>query len=825
MSEGSQQAALRLAEFELQRYLSDDIPPLMAAEIFEVLLPYPPEVTARVVAQWIEWQLTGPSGSTPVSDLVFHALRKIHLLGEFDLVPRAPLAGYLNGVAKILVSACPAGERDAIRLRLSRLGETETVLQTRAELLHHEAEAEGTPERSARRATGADAPADPKRADPAAVGRGARALSVLLERLGRARPAVAGAPPTAQSLDGALLSRILATAAIASKTDDDLSRHLDEIGRRGFAQATGQVFRELGRSLPGWTSVGPNGEVIAGAAGRPLEAMNRIVSLASNPQERAKRWGEMIYAAVEQFNEGRLAQTVSILEAAKGLIAANKPDPEIVASILEQAGSAISEGVLRRLADAPERHGLVRKVLDFFPALGAEALLTRLDGEMRRERRKLFLALLEVHGPTCRDLVLSRLAKVMAGEIPDAEGFYRRNLVFLLRRIPRSSREGLPEELAMLEAMIAHDQPAISAKEAAGALGQVRDPHAERALVERFRRLEGEIERGRAGAESWELLDRLCAAVARIGTPPAIRTIATHAFKRSRQLGDTAARFEHLAWIDLTADPEQLSLLLTAMRDLIPSRMLGLVIGRSQHDLAYLIQAVSGTPDPAVRSVLHDIEVRFKGHALGEAAAKALLKLEPRARETAPADAMTGDLEIFGLPNLLQSFTNSRASGELVLFDQRQSRIGSIGLFDGGVTRAETDRLTGAEAVYLLLEKPFPGTFAFRAIAATGQPAPRTALDPMALILEGVRRHDEYQQARAIAPDGLRLEPAGIPAIRPEDEEDGEFAGDVWDRSAAGTPPEHCEAEMRTDPFRVRHLYAFWIETAALKPRVELATA
>lgn len=822
MSEGSQQAAVRLAEFELQRYLSDDIAPLMAAEIFEVLLPFSPEITARVVAQWIEWQMSSAPGTASVSDLVYHAVHKIHLLGQFDLVPKEPLARYLSGVANILVPVCPAGDRDTLRLRLSRLGETETVLASRTDLLHREAEAaDAAPKPAKPREEPAREPA--KRPDPASVGRGARALSVLLERMGRSRPQ-GPAKAGDKGLDGALLARILATAAIASKTDEDLNRHLDEIARRGYAQPMGEVFRALGRSLPGWTAVGADGGLIAGTTGRPIEAMNRIVSLGANPQERAKRWGEMIYAAVEQFNEGRLAQSVSILEAAKGLIEEKRPDADIVAKILEQAESAISENVLKRLADAPERHGLVRKVLDFFPSFRPEALLTRLDGEMRRDRRKLFLALLEVHGPSCRDAVLARLTKVLAGEIPDAQGFYRRNLVFLLRRIPRFRREGLEEELAMLQTMISRGQPAISAKEAAGALGQIRDGQAERMLIERFRKLEGEIESGAAGVESWEVLDRLCAAVARIGTPPAIRTVAAHAFKRSRNLGDTTARFEHLAWVDLTADPEQLALLLSAMRDLVPSRMLGLVVGRSGHDLAYLIQAVSGTQDPQVRALLGEIAERFKGHAIGESAAKALAKLEPRARETAPVDAMTGDLEVFGLPNLLQSFANSRSSGELIVFDARQARKGSIGFLDGGITRAETDRLAGPEAVYLLLEKPFPGTFAFRAAPAAAAAASPT-LDPMALILEGVRRHDEYQQARAIAPDGLRLEPAGIPAVRPEDEEDGEFAGDVWDRSAAGTPPEHCEAEMRTDPFRVRHLYAFWIETAALKPRVELAPA
>ena len=195
-----------------------------------------------------------------------------------------------------------------------------------------------------------------------------------------------------------------------------------------------------------------------------------------------------------------------------------------------------------------------------------------------------------------------------------------------------------------------------------------------------------------------------------------------------------------------------------------------------------------------------------------------MASLQPSAKKS--TDALTGDLELFGLPNLLQSLAGSESSGELVLFDAHQARQGSISMLRGKVTRCEAGRITGEEAVYLFMEKPFPGTFAFRQAVDNGAQVAKDALDPMALILEGARRHDEYQQAKAFAGDGVRFEPAGVPALRPEDETDGDFASNVWDRAAAGTPANDCELEMKTDPFRVRRLYAHWVETRALRPRV-----
>jgi hypothetical protein len=82
---------------------------------------------------------------------------------------------------------------------------------------------------------------------------------------------------------------------------------------------------------------------------------------------------------------------------------------------------------------------------------------------------------------------------------------------------------------------------------------------------------------------------------------------------------------------------------------------------------------------------------------------------------------------------------------------------------------------------------------------------------------EAIRRVDWGRLLVRIAP--VRFEPAGIPAVRPEDETDGAFASAVWDRAAAGTPANECEMEVKTDPFRVRRLYAAWVESRALRPR------
>src|SRR5262249_21935076 len=159
----------------------------------------------------------------------------------------------------------------------------------------------------------------------------------------------------------------------------------------------------------------------------------------------------------------------------------------------------------------------------------------------------------------------------LGGDPPDQDGFFKRNLAYLLRRIPRDRDDRLEEEIGLLGSMIERGEPSMSAKEAIGALGQLRLPAVEKVLVKKLRELETQANLGKADEAVWELLDRVCGALARHGNRDAIRAIAAHAFNKSPNLGDAMSRFEHLSRLDLTIDPEQLTIILDTIRALIPS--------------------------------------------------------------------------------------------------------------------------------------------------------------------------------------------------------------------------------------------------------------
>jgi hypothetical protein len=56
------------------------------------------------------------------------------------------------------------------------------------------------------------------------------------------------------------------------------------------------------------------------------------------------------------------------------------------------------------------------------------------------------------------------------------------------------------------------------------------------------------------------------------------------------------------------------------------------------------------------------------------------------------------------------------------------------------------------------------------------------------------------------------------PAL-PKQETDKKFAKSVWREAAQGTAPETCEGAVDGDAYRVRKLYAHWLESGALKRR------
>jgi len=393
MAETPADPRLREAIEELQQYLSDTLPPLVVADSIGVLLRYPPELVASHIHAWTASQYKR-AADIPLSDYLFHAVKKIHLMGEFHLVPKGPFEKYLAQLKEIILTSCPEGDREFLRTNLGQLAEATTAVASSVEHIFRQTETADRPLAAGRPPMSPVAPGEEQLME-------LRRVSLLLDRLERE---LAGARPASGQAGRSVASPTLAAAARSTHNTKELEQYLERLRATGIDIGTGDLFRSLGSSLPGWTLPAPGaGVALPARENSAVEAMHRLVTEAEDPAEGARRFQEMVKVAVDRFNEGSLAQAVTMLDLAERIIAENKVDRGMADIARRKLDESLDSERLRKYAETPEEHALLRRVLNFFIALTPKGLLDVLCREPKRERRRLLLLLLEIHGGPARE--------------------------------------------------------------------------------------------------------------------------------------------------------------------------------------------------------------------------------------------------------------------------------------------------------------------------------------------------------------------------------------------------------------------------------------
>jgi hypothetical protein len=276
-----------------------------------------------------------------------------------------------------------------------------------------------------------------------------------------------------------------------------------------------------------------------------------------------------------------------------------------------------------------------------------------------------------------------------------------------------------------------------------------------------------------------------------------------------------------LAEQDLGALPQLVTRLVAGIGAGLPRGVLASLPPESGERLGHLVAALAGTHTLEVRELLESLAARFPRQDLGMQAEKALAALDAvRPPSSLPAPNLTGDLHVFGLPTVLQNLADSKVTGTLAVIDGDGETAAKIVLDGGRITQARHRGLAGADAIYQLLERPFAGTFAFsyRPGALSGAP-PADALEVIAVVLEGMRRHDDLHRAELLVPDEASLEATGRPPTAVPGEADIDFVTALWEKASAGSSPGSCEEALRADSFRVRRGLVHWLEEGALRLR------
>ncbi len=831
-----QDPKLREALEDLQGYLADHIAPLLVADAVETLLGFPPALTAEQLRIWAHYQYQGRGGSTPVSDFLYHAIKKVQQLEVHQLVPADRFDRFLAGLAVSLLAACPEGERERLAAQLRHLRESVGGATGLVDHLHRSAPvaAPATVFRPA-------APVEPL--SPEEI-RDLRRFTVALERAAAAAGPAKGGPPAAEQAQ-----QLLVLAAAGARSDAELEERMAKLRAAGLATADApDLLRSLVAAVPDWALTLPVGE--SAPTSGSLAAVRQAVKLAGNRERSGERWRELLRAAAEQFNRRSFGRTLALVELADRMVREGEVDARFAAIERDLAHEAYDVSVLLEAAADRRQWPVLRRLVEFHPAWSVRELLDSLADQADAKRRRLLLALIEVWGPEARPLVLERLEASVFDPSRDPNfWWYQRNLVYLLNRLPRGPEADPRGELDLVGPFTELAHPPAFQKEAILLVSQLPQQAGVPLLVQRLAEAERALERPEvllhAVSEVWKVIGALAGALARSGSAAARRALLDHALARRPRDGEALARLRELAHHDLSSDRETVSRLLGALRDLAPRKLLGFVVARHEEELGHVARALAGTSAPEVRQALAELAAKYPQLATdlvaepAEARAGAVpgssaadeRRREPDAGEgeeleagnelPGPAAAgagrasMAGDLEVFGLAGLIQSFYQSESSGRLALRDGAGREQGQLRLQRGRLAACRVGELTGKAAFYQLFEYPVAGTFEFtREVPGAESELEREEL--LALLMEGIRRYDELQRLRALVPDELPLRATGARPTAPPGETDGELVRQIWGLVRGGARAVDCERAAPVDAFRVRTLLSHWLEEGAL---------
>jgi len=771
------------ATFEFHRYLSDQVAPLMVVDEFGILLKSAPGAVAAAAIRWVK-DSAQPASDPDLADQILHTVRKIVMMGEFDLVPRPALGAFLNDYCQEILGNCPQTERGRLIGSLIEFGRS---LTAPGALLEY---------------------------SPVAVpiqGAAARRMAVFMDQL------EAEAPGERRD---EVASEFMTAAAMGASTREELDATLAVLRGVGIDPATENVLKSIARSLPGWGALDVLDQGLAAPPGERLGAMRQIVALGEDEEEIAKRFREMVHAAIAQFNEGNVGRSQSVLVLAQQMATEQRVKPAYVEN-LRNASDYLDMDRLKAAAEQPESLPALRTLMAFFHALSPDGLLAALRREGDDNRKRDISSLIEIHGAEGRAKALELLdAPDAAGDAPFASSALR-----LLRRIPRPAEGSADREVDIVLKHATKGTDAQVASQAIYFLGQTRGDRAERALVGMLRMYESALARPEAlpatvsKEDIFLLLDRTCGALARCGSPRCLRSLVDHGMKSAPTLGDCAKRLGEGSHADFSRHAELLKRLIEGLRAELPRAVMGLKFKKETGRTASFVRALSGTPNPEVKALFQEIVKKYGDEEYGMLAKEALEAFTSRSRPQEPAAASTfsGDLSFFGLPMLLQTLAQGTMTGLLTLINGAGETAAKLWLLGGRLQQASLGRLSQETALYELLIRPFPGTFAF--VHRTDGPE-GGVMDPprelMSLIFEGVRRHDEWKRAAALIGDDVRFAETGADRTVAT-HEPAAFVEEVWAIASKGSTARSCEAAIAADSFRIRTLLASWVEIEALK--------
>ncbi len=819
---------VREALSEIEQYLTDTLPPLLVAGSLRFLIERSTDVFAAHLVEWA--QEHAPKNEREQVEWLANALRRFSKLAELRVIPDEVLCQLMQGLQPALLGASPPHYRDGLQLAFYQV--LHPVSRKDVYAVSKEMQLDDVTVQSSERL--------------------ARNLLPLIDKLaaGMAQSKAGNKPQVTEEM----VTQLLAAATRTAESSQQLNERLERLKALGLDTDVPAVLRALGRSLPNWAVVppappgpssgpGPSQKLVPAPRFRDnrLKAMQRIVELSEQPEENSKRFSHMVRTAIEQFNQGALGRAVAIVDSARQLVNEGKVAPPVGNPIWAAAEEEIRLGKLAEYAADAFSHDLLQRFIGFFQGLEPLSLLTQLKTGSTRFPRRLLLSLLQVGGNETRRVLLYDLSQIVEEEIPESSSTwdYVRDAMSLLAALAIPDMSPDDDELDIVARLTGSSAPLPAFRELVRYFEFVKSERACAVLTTLLRQAKNRAERASGDPDgtveaAWILLvDRILTRLAVYDHAPTRHTVLDHCIGSSRFQGISCAPLANLGSFDLAGDPKSSKRLLAELKRTLPFPLFRWLRKRREKKLLFLIRALSGTKSPVVKSVLADIARRYPDSSFGQAAASPVGLVEPpapvasgaeipaassvvaEARQLAPL--VEAQLSSFDLPALLQRLARRETTGVLELLGPSDELRGRLRLDQGNLCSCSAGQLQGADALFLLMEKPVSGRFRLVRIEQSGYGVEAPRLPLLASLMEGMRRHDEYRQACLIVPDNAVLLAAPGHPTAPEEETDLTLLKPLWEKAISGKTPVECEGEFMTDPYRVRRVLSHWVSEGALR--------
>lgn len=751
-------AQWRSASADFEAYLKGGLNPKSAVEPVLSLLLNAPQQAAHVVASWAHRELEAAPRGTSISRLLHNGLQRVFRFEELGLVEPAVLRPAVMKTVNALWSFCPDGEARQLEDRILQLFQGSTGVAST-----HNAHRGGSERGKDRLPTYVQSAlvSPPQATAP------------------RRTPAPGPWPDAGPFPPAAAPPWYLADREPADRYIEDPE-----------------------------PDAPPLAEVVVTAAPEP-QPPNAVLE---RQDERARCLVEVLNAAADCCNSGNLGTAAAIFHLAESLMRSGPLEEGLEERTREYAWTLLSPDRLQAFAADSKRHYQLRELMDFFPALQVQNLLTSLLKESDRRQRFFLLSLLQVRGDEARELA-SRLLVSSMRDQQEWAWFFVRNLLHLLRKIPPQGEPEDAEVLAVLQYSAPTQPPQLVCEAAAYIVDLDLDMG-----IELFKQRLGmlHLDQGPAAREASQLMlaELLRSRRSNIRAFALELVFADHDWPRSY-----ATALRGLRRVDLRQEPETLARLVRGLTELLP----GAAVGGPEDAVASLVRAVAGTPDPSVIAALHQVMTSGISAAVANEAKELRDRLESlssRVGGNAKRGDLSGDLDLFGLSSLIRWLGDMEASGTLQLHGGSPDLEAELKLTRGRLGSCRVGGRSGIDAFYFLFEKPFPASFSFTAREEEDRSPGGLTLESMAL--EGTRRRHELEHLRLLVPDDAVVRArAAAPGAMPRfdgEQESEELISQVWDAAADGAA-RVSELEQRcvASPYRVRRLLHHWLEQGCVE--------